>query len=160
MIKIFRVAQAHTDPQAVCLGKTNRPLDVELGAENNVGLPVEFRECDVVIELQRHTRGEGQIEFANPDVVVLLILRDVGLCERLDSVRIITEKNLGARPETPDLGSVLAAADAGMNPVTAGGGSNVKVPAYLALGLAVISTAFGVRGYAALAARQRIRRRG
>lgn len=58
---------------------------------------------------------------------------------------------LVARTETPDLGALLAAADAGMNPVTGGGGSNVKVPTYLALGLAVISTAFGVRGYAALA---------
>jgi hypothetical protein len=58
---------------------------------------------------------------------------------------------LVARPETLDLSSVLAAADAGMNPVTSGGGSNVKVPTYLALGLAVISTPFGVRGYAPLA---------
>ena len=58
---------------------------------------------------------------------------------------------LVARPETADLASVLAAADAGMNPVTSGGGSNVKVPTYLALGLAVISTPFGVRGYAPLA---------
>jgi hypothetical protein len=59
---------------------------------------------------------------------------------------------LVTRPETPDLASVLAAADAGLNPVTSGGGSNVKVPTYLALGLAVVSTAFGLRGYAPLAA--------
>jgi Glycosyl transferases group 1 len=59
---------------------------------------------------------------------------------------------LVARPATPDLAEVMAAADAGMNPVTSGGGSNVKVPAYLAMGLAVISTPFGLRGYAPLAA--------
>ena len=59
---------------------------------------------------------------------------------------------LVTRPETPDLSSVLAAADAGLNPVTSGGGSNVKVPTYLALGLAVVSTTFGLRGYAPLAA--------
>jgi hypothetical protein len=58
---------------------------------------------------------------------------------------------LVTRPETPDLASVLAAADAGLNPVTSGGGSNVKVPTYLALGLAVVSTSFGLRGYAPLA---------
>lgn len=63
-----------------------------------------------------------------------------------------TEPWLVARTETPDLGAMLAAADAGMNPVTTGGGSNVKVPTYLALGLAVVSTPFGVRGYAPLAA--------
>ncbi len=59
---------------------------------------------------------------------------------------------LVARPTTPDLAAVMAAADAGLNPVTSGGGSNVKVPAYLAMGLAVISTPFGLRGYAPLAA--------
>jgi hypothetical protein len=59
---------------------------------------------------------------------------------------------LVSRPETPDLAAVLAAADAGLNPVTSGGGSNVKVPTYLALGLAVVSTSFGLRGYAPLAA--------
>lgn len=53
-------------------------------------------------------------------------------------------------PATPDLGAVLAAADAGVNPVLSGGGSNVKLPTYLALGLAVVSTPFGTRGYASL----------
>ena len=55
-------------------------------------------------------------------------------------------------PAAPDLAAVMAAADAGMNPVTSGGGSNVKVPTYLALGLAVVSTPFGLRGFAPLAA--------
>jgi hypothetical protein len=58
---------------------------------------------------------------------------------------------LVARGETPNLASVLAAADCGLNPVTRGGGSNVKVPGYLAMGLAVVSTPFGLRGYAPLA---------
>jgi hypothetical protein len=55
-----------------------------------------------------------------------------------------------ARPETPDLAPVLQAADAGLNPVTTGGGSNVKLPTYLAAGLAVLSTPFGLRGFASL----------
>ncbi len=62
------------------------------------------------------------------------------------------ERWLVLRPETPDLAPLLAAADCGLNPVTSGGGSNVKVPTYLAMGLAVVSTAFGLRGYAPLAA--------
>jgi hypothetical protein len=57
---------------------------------------------------------------------------------------------LRAWPETPDLAPVLHAADAGLNPVTAGGGSNVKLPTYLAAGLAVVSTSFGLRGFAPL----------
>lgn len=52
--------------------------------------------------------------------------------------------------EVADLASALHAADAGANPVTSGGGSNVKVPAYLACGLATVTTPFGLRGYASL----------
>jgi glycosyltransferase involved in cell wall biosynthesis len=56
-----------------------------------------------------------------------------------------------AVPEQPDLLPVLHAADAGLNPVAGGSGSNVKLPAYLAAGLAVVTTAHGLRGYADLA---------
>jgi len=52
-----------------------------------------------------------------------------------------------AHPETDDLAPLLHAADAGLNPVTTGGGSNVKIPTYLGAGLAVVTTAFGLRGY-------------
>lgn len=52
--------------------------------------------------------------------------------------------------EVPEVTPLLHAADVGVNPVTSGGGSNVKVPGYLAAGLAVVTTPFGLRGYAAL----------
>jgi glycosyltransferase involved in cell wall biosynthesis len=71
-----------------------------------------------------------------------------GASRRLVGLR---EPGLVAVGETDDLGAVLAAADVGLNPMTSGGGSNVKVPTYLALGLAVITTPFGMRGYAPLA---------
>jgi glycosyltransferase involved in cell wall biosynthesis len=56
-----------------------------------------------------------------------------------------------ARPATPELPPLLHAADAGLNPALAGGGSNVKLPTYLAAGLAVVTTPHGLRGYAPLA---------
>jgi glycosyltransferase involved in cell wall biosynthesis len=56
-----------------------------------------------------------------------------------------------AHGEAPELLPLLHAADAGLNPVLAGTGSNVKVPGYLAAGLAVITTPFGIRGYSPLA---------
>ena len=56
-----------------------------------------------------------------------------------------------ARGETADLSGLLAAADVGLNPVLAGGGSNIKLPTYLAAGLAVVTTPHGLRGFAALA---------
>lgn len=58
---------------------------------------------------------------------------------------------LTALAETPDIAPVLHAADVGLNPVAGGGGSNVKIPTYLAAGLAVVSTPFGMRGYPSLA---------
>jgi glycosyltransferase involved in cell wall biosynthesis len=58
---------------------------------------------------------------------------------------------LAVAGEAPELAPLLHAADCGVNPVLAGGGSNVKVPGYLACGLAVATTAFGIRGYAPLA---------
>jgi hypothetical protein len=60
------------------------------------------------------------------------------------------ERWLVTRPETRDLSALLAAADAGLNPVTSGGGSNVKLPTYLGAGLAVLTTPFGLRGHPSL----------
>ncbi len=51
----------------------------------------------------------------------------------------------GDRP-VPEVASYLAAADAGLNAITWGSGSNVKLFEYLAARLPVISTEFGVRG--------------
>jgi len=46
----------------------------------------------------------------------------------------------------PEVVSFFAAADAGLNPITRGSGSNVKLFEYLVARLPVISTPFGVRG--------------
>ena len=78
------------------------------------------------------------------------VLLAVGAVARRHAER--REPWLVTRAETPDLGALLAAADAGLNPVTSGGGSNVKLPTYLAAGLAVLSTPFGLRGHGSLAA--------
>jgi glycosyltransferase involved in cell wall biosynthesis len=51
-----------------------------------------------------------------------------------------------ATGRVPEVASYLAAADAGLNAITWGSGSNVKLFEYLAARLPVISTEFGVRG--------------
>jgi len=58
---------------------------------------------------------------------------------------------LVAVPETADAKAYFHAADLGLNPVAAGGGSNVKLPSYLAAGLTVLTTPHGLRGYSDLA---------
>lgn len=51
-----------------------------------------------------------------------------------------------ATGRVPDAVPYFAAADIGFNPVTKGSGANVKLYEYLAAGLPVVSTPFGVRG--------------
>jgi glycosyltransferase involved in cell wall biosynthesis len=51
----------------------------------------------------------------------------------------------------PDLRPALWASDVGLNPMTAGAGSNGKLPTYLGAGLPVVSTPFGLRGFQRLA---------
>jgi hypothetical protein len=70
-----------------------------------------------------------------------------GVAQVLGSRR---EPWLTARAAVADLGPWLAAADAGVNPVETGGGSNVKLPTYLGAGLAALSTPFGMRGFESL----------
>jgi glycosyltransferase involved in cell wall biosynthesis len=49
-----------------------------------------------------------------------------------------------------DLRPLLAAADVGVNPVTRGSGSSIKLVEYLAAGLPVVTTPIGMRGFDAL----------
>lgn len=50
-----------------------------------------------------------------------------------------------------DLRPLFAAADAGVNPVTHGSGSQLKIAEYLAAGLPIVTTPVGMRGYESLA---------
>jgi hypothetical protein len=56
-----------------------------------------------------------------------------------------------AVPVQNDLTPWLWGCDVGLNPVTTGAGSNVKLPTYLAAGLDVVTTPFGARGFERLA---------
>ncbi|MEO5987875.1 MAG: glycosyltransferase family 4 protein [Candidatus Eisenbacteria bacterium] len=79
------------------------------------------------------------------DGIHLLVVGSVGR-----SLAHTQESWLRVVGEVPELTPLLHAADAGVNPMIGGGGSNVKVPAYLAAGLAVVTTPFGLRGYPSL----------
>jgi glycosyltransferase involved in cell wall biosynthesis len=57
-----------------------------------------------------------------------------------------------ALPTQSDLTPYLWGSDVGLNPVTTGAGSNVKLPTYLAAGLDVLTTPFGARGFDGLRA--------
>lgn len=48
---------------------------------------------------------------------------------------------------TKDKDDILLASDIGLNPMLAGGGSNLKVLEFFSVGLPVLSTPFGVRGF-------------
>ena len=85
------------------------------------------------------------LPVAEREGLVLMVAGRVGRVARGRASSAL--RNLG---EVDDLTPLLHAADVGLNPVLAGGGSNVKLPTYLAAGLAAVSTPFGLRGYEAL----------
>jgi Glycosyl transferases group 1 len=58
----------------------------------------------------------------------------------------VRERSFIATGRVPEVASYLAAADVGVNAVTRGSGSNVKLFEYMAAQLPIISTEFGVRG--------------
>ncbi len=68
-----------------------------------------------------------------------LILGSIEATPRREGAMMVTGR-------VPQVQPYLAASDAGLNPVTSGAGSNVKLFEYLAARLPVISTPFGARG--------------
>ena len=79
------------------------------------------------------------------DNIRLAIVGRVG--ERLADVR---DARVIVTGGVDDVLPWLQAADVGLNPVSEGSGSNVKLAEYAAAGLPVVTTAFGLRGYEAL----------
>ena len=87
--------------------------------------------------LQQFCRTEAQ--FLRDHHIYLLVLGSVSAAARREDALIVTGP-------VPEVIPYFAAADAGLNPITRGSGSNVKLFEYLASQLPVISTPFGVRG--------------
>jgi glycosyltransferase involved in cell wall biosynthesis len=87
------------------------------------------------------------------DPIVLLVVGGVAhALTSADRTRFAGDgrPRLIAVPETTDVKPYFHAADLGLNPVVGGGGSNVKLPSYLAAGLPVLTTPHGLRGYSDL----------
>jgi len=80
-----------------------------------------------------------EAEFLARERLYLLVLGSVCEAPSREGAMIVTGR-------VPDSVPFLAAADAGLNPVTSGSGANVKLFEYLAARLPIISTTFGVRG--------------
>jgi len=82
----------------------------------------------------------------HPDVrgsnVHFLVLGSVG-----NSFADLERENVHCTGFVDDLDPFYHHSDLGLNPMRSGGGSNVKVPEYLAHGLPVLTTPFGVRGF-------------
>lgn len=80
---------------------------------------------------------------ATPDEFVFDIVGTV--CRRIDESDVPDAVQLHGFVDSLD--PFYERCGVGLNPITSGSGSNVKLPEYLARGLAVVSTPFGTRGY-------------
>lgn len=92
---------------------------------------------DAAAELRKFCQAEAS--FLASHRVRILVLGSVLPGPRREGAFMATGR-------VPEVASYLAAADAGVNAVTWGSGSNVKLFEYLAARLPVISTEFGARG--------------
>lgn len=88
-------------------------------------------------EIEEFCRSEA--EFLARNRVHFLVVGSVSAQARREGALIVTGR-------VPEVLPYLAAADAGLNLITRGSGSNVKLFEYLAARLPVISTVFGTRG--------------
>jgi glycosyltransferase involved in cell wall biosynthesis len=88
-------------------------------------------------ELKAFCRTEG--EFLGRHRLYFLALGSMAFTPARDGALIVTGP-------VPEVIPYFAAGDAGLNPITRGSGSNVKLFEYLVARLPVISTQFGVRG--------------
>lgn len=82
---------------------------------------------------------QAEAQFLSHNRIYLLALGSMAPTPSRDGALIATGP-------VPEVLPYFAAADAGLNPISRGSGSNVKLFEYLAARLPVISTPFGVRG--------------
>ncbi len=92
---------------------------------------------DALVKLEAFLAKER--EFLVKNRIKILLLGSIRSAPSISETMIVT----GPVPETYPY---FAAADAALNPVATGSGSNVKIFEYLAARLPVISTRFGIRG--------------
>ena len=139
-------------------------------------LPNGFDETEVA-EARGYGREQARAELGlRPDELAILFVGGPAVHNRR-AARFLEEKLLPAvtrparliiagrcaRPHrqgrvlalgfVTSLAPLLAAADVAVNPVESGSGSNLKLAEYVAAGLPVVSTPFGLRGYEAFADR-------
>jgi len=146
----------HFDPETPILNLLNaaRLDEAELDANGPLpdslgSIPTDAIVCGFVgtnygpnIEATEHIVEMSE----HPDVVEsgvhFLVLGKVG-----DSFTDIERENVYFTGFVEDLNPLYARIDLALNPMTDGGGSNVKVPEYFAHGLPVLTTPFGARGF-------------
>lgn len=83
---------------------------------------------------------------ALPDITFVLAGRH---SDALRGRRLPSNVRLLGSVSDSDLDLLLSGADLALNPITTGGGSNIKLVTYLAAGIPVVSTALGARGITA-----------
>ncbi|MDZ4790498.1 MAG: glycosyltransferase family 4 protein, partial [Hyphomicrobiales bacterium] len=93
------------------------------------------------------TAAELLARFVAPECPGVDILIIGSVCNSLKAAAFPDNVFLAGVVSDYDKSRILRGAQVGLNPVVEGGGSNLKVPDYMAHGLPVLSTPFGSRGY-------------
>ena len=132
---------------------TTRPATAEERAAARAALGFSDGDYVCLFVGSDFAHNQDAVEFAVKQLMPRASAHGIKLIVAGGAARPLADRRdpwLVARPDAPDLTPLLHAADCGINPVSRGGGSNVKLPTYLGAGLAAASTPFGVRGYVPL----------
>lgn len=136
-----RAGPYHVAPNAAA-GPSDPPTDTE---EVPPDVPADRFTCLFVGTAHRPNRiaVEHLLDVARETPSVAFVV--VGTVGTILDAGAVPE-NVHVTGYVPDLEPYYAGSDLALNPITAGSGSNVKVPTYFAAGLPVLSTPFGTRG--------------
>lgn len=120
-------------------------------ADTTAPAPLQQIKADATIALFVGSHYQPNIEAVKflvdiadtlSETIQILVVGTV--CESFDTDSV--PENIHLLGFVNDIDAVYAAADIGLNPITSGGGTNVKLAEYFAHGLPVVTTPFGAAG--------------
>lgn len=136
----IHVAPSAATPRPNWPSGTDTELDIDTTSETTLALFVgskhlpNVKAVEHIVEFASDRRLAGNVHF--------LVAGNV--CESFDAEKL--PSNITLLGFVDSLDPYYATCDVGLNPITTGGGTNMKMLEYFAHGLCVLTTPFGARG--------------
>lgn len=151
LVRLYGVdpARVHVAPNGVDTA-AGTPVDRAMWAARRRALGIH----DARIAIFVGSRHPPNVEAAEAVVALAQSLADVTFLLVGNHAEVLVQRQrprnvaLMGRVDEATLSAVVGVADVALNPMRTGSGTNVKIAAYLAAGVPVVTTPLGARGYA------------